>query len=102
MGDIMTRKSSTKRSGLLMAGIVAGATIASGCEVVNPGPVNEEYLTQSPSSQVGFLNGAEERLARAVDNNAWLTGAVAREFFPGGQTGSGGLSPVSQAGQILW
>jgi starch-binding outer membrane protein, SusD/RagB family len=89
-----------KRSGVAF-GIVLAAALVSACEVTNPGPVAEEYLTL-PTSQQGFINGAEERLARAVDGNAWRSGAVAREFFPGGQTGSGGLSVYEQAGQILY
>ena len=93
----MNRERNMKRSGLVL-GIVACVGLAA-CDVVNPGPVAEEYLTLATSQQ-GLINGAEERLARAVDGNAWRTGAVAREFFPGGQTGSGGLSVREQAGQI--
>jgi hypothetical protein len=96
----MERK--TKHSRLALAGTLVVAVLTGACEVTNPGPVNQEYLTQSATSQQGFVNGAEERLARAVDGNAWLTGAVAREFFPGGQTGSGGLSVLQQAGQITF
>src|SRR5688572_17803835 len=101
MGEIIHMQRNTKRSRLTLSGIVLCAALASACDVVNPGPVAEEYLTL-PTSQQGFVNGAEERLARAVDGNAWRTGAVAREFFPGGQTGSGGLSVREQAGQIEW
>ena len=92
----------TKRSKIVLAGVALAALLAAACEVTNPGPVNEEYLTESNTSQQGLINGAEERLARAVDGNAWVSGAVAREFFPGGQTGSGGLSVIQQAGQILF
>ena len=88
-----------RRSGLAFA--ILAAALLSACEVTNPGPVAEEYLTL-PTSQQGFVNGSEERLARAVDGNAWRSGAVSREFFPGGQTGSGGLSVTEQAGQIQW
>jgi hypothetical protein len=75
------------------------ATLTAGCEVVNPGPVADEYMTV-PASQQGFVNGSMERLTRVIGYQAYHTGFFAREIFPGGQTGSYGRDITAQAGQI--
>jgi hypothetical protein len=77
--------------------VLASAVLAAGCEVVNPGPVADEYMTL-PASQQGFVNGAMERLTRAVGQATYTTALAAREIFPGGQTGSYGHDVVVQAG----
>lgn len=87
----------TTRSGWAMAGF--GALFLAGCEVTNPGPVADEYMTL-PASQQGFVNGSMERLVRAVGNLAYTTALAAREIFPGGQTGSYGHAITGQAGNF--
>jgi len=79
--------------------VLASAVLAAGCEVTNPGPVADEYMTL-PASQQGFVNGSMERLVRTVGNTAYTTGLAAREIFPGGQTGSYGHSITGQAGNF--
>jgi hypothetical protein len=85
----------------MMAAAVAGATLLGGCEVTNPGPVNDDFLTL-PAAQQGFVDGGKERLVRLVGWAAYSTGLIAREIFPGGQTGSYGHSVQNQAGSHTW
>jgi starch-binding outer membrane protein, SusD/RagB family len=73
----------------------------SACEVTNPGPVNDEFLTLEAAQQ-GFVNGSKERLTRAVGWLAYSTALISREIFPGGQTGSYGHSVQHQAGSHAW
>jgi len=70
-----------------------------GCEVTNPGPVQDEFLTLEAAQQ-GFVNGAKERLTEALGQGAYSTAFIARELFPGGTTGSYGQSIPIQAGSI--
>lgn len=86
------------------AGVVAGVLtvlLAAGCEVTNPGPVQDEFLS-IPASQQGFVNGAKERINQTVGWMAYSTGLIAREIFPGGQTGSYGHTIFHQAGSHDW
>lgn len=81
--------------------LVAAATLAvSGCDVVNPGPVQDEFLAQ-PASQQGLVNGSIRSLAELVGNGAYTMGILAREIFPGGQTGFRGHPVIVQGGHIL-
>jgi hypothetical protein len=72
-----------------------------GCEVVNPGPVADEYMTL-PSSQAGFVNGSIERLNRGLGYEVYTSALHAREIFPSGQTGSYGFAAAEQAGSLGW
>jgi hypothetical protein len=78
---------------------VLGAMLLSGCDVTNPGPVQDEFLAQ-PASQQGLVNGAVRRLVETVSWMAYTTALPAREIFPGGQTGAHGHDVLSQAGHI--
>src|SRR5690606_18366131 len=84
-----------------LAAAVLGVVFGAGCEVDNPGPVADEYMTL-PASQQGFVNGSMERLMRALGQLAYTNALVAREIFPGGQTGSYGHSIINQAGHHSW
>ncbi|MGH7501008.1 MAG: RagB/SusD family nutrient uptake outer membrane protein [Longimicrobiales bacterium] len=77
------------------------ATLAVGCEVTNPGPVQDEFLSQEESRE-GFVNGAKERLSQSIGWMAYSTALVARELFPGGQVGSYGHDVNEQAGSHFW
>ena len=88
-----------QRSGGVLA-LLAGGLLA-GCDVTNPGPVADDFLTL-PAAQQGFVNGAAERLTRAVGWTSYSTALVAREIFPGGQTGAYGHSVQHQAGSHSW
>jgi hypothetical protein len=82
---------------VLSLALIAG--LSAGCEVINPGPVADEYMTL-PASQQGFVNGSMERLTRLVGESAYGLALPAREIFPGGQTGSYGASISAQAGSM--
>jgi hypothetical protein len=80
-------------------GAAAAAALTAGCEVTNPGPVDDAYISL-PASQAGFVNGSWERLNRVIGNGAYNEALPAREIFPGGQTGSYGQSASRQAGNM--
>jgi hypothetical protein len=82
---------------VLSLALIAG--LSAGCEVINPGPVADEYMTL-PASQQGFVNGSMERLTRLVGESAYGMALPAREIFPGGQTGSYGAGIPAQAGTM--
>jgi hypothetical protein len=79
--------------------VASGVLLAAGCEVVNPGPVDDEYISL-PSSQEGLVNGSWERLNRVVGWAALEEALPAREIFPGGQTGNYGFAVARQAGNM--
>jgi hypothetical protein len=84
-----------------MAGAVMMAVVT-GCEVSNPGPLADDALTENALAQQGLVAGAKERLNQAVGWLAYSTALVAREIFPGGQTGSYGHTIQEQAGSHVW
>jgi starch-binding outer membrane protein, SusD/RagB family len=86
---------------VVIAALALTTMFATGCEVTNPGPVQDEFL-DLPASQQGFVNGAKERLTRAVGWLSYNTALVSREIFPGGQTGSYGHDVAHQAGSHAW
>jgi hypothetical protein len=97
--SIMKRHNGGRR--VAYAAAVLGMVLAAGCEVTNPGPVADEAVTLEASQQ-GFVNGAKERLVRALGQGAYSTSFIARELFPGGTTGSYGQGVSIQAGSIPW
>ena len=85
------------RRGVIVA--VLGAVAVSGCEVTNPGPVDDEYIAL-PASQSGLVNGSWERMTRLIGNDAYNLAMATREIFHGGQTGSYGHNAAQQAGSM--
>ena len=59
----------------------------SGCDVINPGPVQDQFLNDA-QSHAPLVAGSGRSLARAVKGLAPAMAISAREIFPGGQTGS--------------
>jgi hypothetical protein len=92
----MTKQSKGGRTAVLTAAAL-GVLVASGCEVTNPGPVDDEYIAL-PASQAGLVNGSWERLNRVIGNGAYNQSMAAREIFHAGQTGSYGHNAADQAG----
>ena len=89
------------RRSVALAAVVLSVTLGAGCEVTNPGPVQDEFLSLDASQQ-GLVNGAKERLTRTIGWMSYSTGLIAREIFPGGQTGSYGHTVTNQAGSHAW
>lgn len=88
----------------LVAVVAAVAFAAVGCEVTNPGPAKDEFLN-SEEARPAVVNGMIRALSDAVSGGCGsaLTrqqGAVAREIFPAGNTGSCGIT-VNEAVGIL-
>ncbi len=83
----------------LLAVLLAGISLA-GCEITNPGPVNDE-LVNDPEAHRSLVNGAGRELSVALSQLGYTGAIAARELMPGGQTGAGGHSPIGQAGQLL-
>ena len=82
-----------------VAGALALGLAAAGCEVTNPGPVSDEFISL-PASQAGLVRGSWERMNQIIGYGAYNEGLPAREMFPGGQTGTYGQSVSRQAGNM--
>jgi hypothetical protein len=82
------------------AGLTLIATL-SACElkVTNPGPIQADALNDA-KALTAVVNGAGRDLAEAINWTAYTGAAVAREIFPGGSTGSFGITPRQQAGKL--
>lgn len=74
---------------------------ASACDltVTNPGPVQEQYLNDK-AAITSIVNGAGRDLAEALNWTAYTGAAISREIFPGGSTGSFGISVNWQNGKL--
>lgn len=101
---IQTSREATpeRRSGLgvvILTVVMVAASVAA-CDVVNPGPVQDEFLS-APESQAPLVRGAERRISQAIKNLGYTAALPAREIFPGGQTGAHGHSVLVQSGHIL-
>ncbi len=78
-------------------------TVASACDfdVVNPGPVQEEFLVDE-AAQPALVNGMGRALAEAQNWLGYTSAAVAREIHPSGSTGSFGISQEWQRGELAF
>lgn len=76
-----------------------GAAGACNFDVSNPGPVEEQYLA-NPAAVPAIVNGAGRDLSHALNYIAYVGGAVARELFPAGSTGTFGVSAREQIGRL--
>lgn len=70
-----------------------------GCEVTNPGPIQDAFLAEE-AAQPGLINGAIRSMATLYGGNALDMGYMAREIFPGGQTGAWGTGVAMHAGHV--
>lgn len=83
---------------LMTLGLIVGVS-ACDTDVVNPGPI-ESTLLNSPDAQAALTNGAGRALAEALNWIAYTSSAVAREVHPSGSTGSFGITPKQQEGEL--
>jgi starch-binding outer membrane protein, SusD/RagB family len=86
------------RKGVLAATLVAAA-LSAGCEVTNPGPVDDAFIAL-PAAQAGLILGSWERSNHVIGYGALDLSYPVREVFPGGQTGNYGKSIQEQAGNL--
>jgi hypothetical protein len=78
--------------------LAAAAFALAGCEVTNPGPINDENLDLTASHQ-GLVRGSERRLMDGLIRTAYSSVAMTtREVFPGGDSNS--AEPRVQAGAL--
>ncbi len=87
------------RVGVLGAALACAALTAA-CDVTNPGPIQDAFLGDK-NAQVGLINGAERSIATAYTGNVLDMSLMAREVFPGGQTGAWGTNVANHAGHIM-
>jgi hypothetical protein len=83
------------------AASLVGLMALAGCEVTNPGPVQDEYLSDA-SSHSALVNGARRQLLLGANNIFYETSIVAREVMPGGNTGNYGFSVPILFGNLPW
>lgn len=75
------------------------AAVSCDTDVVNPGPIDARFL-DDPAAQSALANGAGRALADALNWIAYTSAAVAREVHPSGSTGSFGITPEQQRGEL--
>jgi starch-binding outer membrane protein, SusD/RagB family len=82
--------------------VVGLAAVVSACEldVKNPGPIQADAL-EDAKALTAVVNGAGRDLAEAINWTSYTGGAVSLEIFPGGSTGSFGITPRQQAGKLV-
>ena len=73
-----------RRMGFVAAFILL--ILGTGCEVTNPGPIQDEFLVQA-ESRAGLVNGAQRRLNEAIGWIGYKGAIVASEIMKGGQNG---------------
>jgi hypothetical protein len=96
----MTTMTINRRSTGTVAAVALSITVLSGCDVTNPGPVQDEFLAEEASQQ-GLINGSQRSLAELIGYGSYTHSLLARELFPGGQTGAWGHNATVQGGHIL-
>ena len=75
------------------------ATVSCDTDVVNPGPIESTFLDDA-ASQEAITNGAGRAFSDALNWIAYTSAAVAREVHPSGSTGSFGITPEQQRGEL--
>ncbi len=83
---------------IMSVGLLVGV-VSCDTNVVNPGPIDSEFLND-PASQAAITNGVGRALADAQNYLGYTSAAIAREVHPSGSTGSFGITPEQQRGQL--
>jgi hypothetical protein len=92
----MTIKGTMVRAALALSVISAAACDT---KVTNPGPVQDPFLDE-PAAQAAVVAGIGRALAQATNWIAYTGAAVTREIHPAGSTGSFGITPQWQRGEL--
>jgi hypothetical protein len=80
--------------------VLASITLA-GCDVTNPGPVQDEFL-DLPAAHQAIVNGAGARFVQALGYIINHGSFAAREIFPTGNCcGNPNQTPLQQAGRLI-
>ena len=79
--------------------LLLAATAACDTTVTNPGPVQDEFLTDR-NAATAMVNGAGRALSSGLNWISYTGAAVAREIHPAGSTGSFGISAQWQNGEL--
>src|SRR5262245_27683052 len=89
------------RARILPFALSAVTVVLAACDtsVLNPGPVEDQFLTQV-ASQTALVNGAGRAVASGINWIGYTGAAVAREIHPAGSTGSFGNNPLWQIGEL--
>jgi starch-binding outer membrane protein, SusD/RagB family len=88
-----------KRTKILCVAGVATVALLAGCDITNPGPVQDQFLAE-PASQQGLVNGSIRRMSELMGYGTYSQALLAREIFPGGQIGAFGHDVVMQGGHV--
>lgn len=80
-------------------GLLVAAVVSCDTDVVNPGPIEADFLSD-PAAQAAIVNGAGRALADALNWIAYTGAAISREVHPSGSTGSFGITPEQQRGEL--
>lgn len=90
---------------LLVLAAVGGALGLAGCEVTNPGPVEDRFLND-PAARQGIINGIKRAYSNALAGGcntpaiARETAGLTRELFPSGNPGTCGISTRAGLGDL--
>ena len=100
MIDIKNKAARTHLARLMTLGLLVTAASCD-TEVINPGPTDARLINDGASTEA-LVNGAGRSLADALNWIAYTSAAVAREVHPSGSTGSFGITPEQQRGELLF
>ena len=81
------------------AALLLLATAACDTTVTNPGPVQDEFLTDR-NAATAMVNGAGRALSSGLNWISYTGAAVSREIHPAGSTGSFGITNRWQNGEL--
>lgn len=81
--------------------VCIGALPLAACDttVVNPGPIEDEFLN-NPLAYPAMVNGMGRAFAQGLNYVGYTSAAVAREIHPAGSTGSFGITNLWAAGEL--
>jgi hypothetical protein len=81
------------------AALLLAATAACDTTVTNPGPVQDEFLSDR-NAATAMVNGAGRALSSGMNWIGYTGAAITREIHPAGSTGSFGISARWQNGEL--